>query len=52
MRYKNEKDKDKSYEEIRHRICKRNKIERKESDNVWVSKCIILLKTSAIYVIT
>lgn len=52
MRHKNKKNKDKSYEAIRHRICRRNKIETKESDNVWLQKCIILLRTSAIFVIT
>lgn len=52
MRCKNEKNKDKRYEEIRHRICRGNKIETKESDNVQVTKCIILLRTRTIIVIT
>lgn len=52
MRQKNEKNKDKSYEEIKHRICRRNKIEANESDNVWVPKYITLLRTSTIFVFT
>lgn len=52
MRRKNGNNKDKSYEEIRHRICRRNKIETKESDNVQMPKRFILLRTSTIFVIT
>jgi len=51
MRYKNGKKKDRNYEEGVGYVGRR-KTETKESDNAQEPKCVILLRTGTILVIT